>query len=102
MRLISTNGARRFGIYPHKGLIAVGADADLVLYDPRQTTTIREDMLFSQARACDKLYEGRTFQGRIRRTIVNGRAVFVDGQITGEPGWGRFVRPDRNAVAKDF
>jgi allantoinase len=102
VRLISTNGARRFGIYPHKGVIAVGADADLVLYDPQETTTIREEMLFSQARACDKLYEGKQFQGRIRRTLVNGRAVFADGEIVGERGWGRFVRPDRTQVAKDF
>ena len=102
VRLISTNGARRFGIYPHKGVIAVGADADLVIYDPDQTTTIREEMLFSRARACDKLYEGRTFRGRICRTLVNGRAVFVDGQIVGEPGWGKFVRPNRDRIAKDF
>jgi hypothetical protein len=59
-------------------------------------------MLFSQARACDKLYEGKTFQGRIRRTLVNGRAVFVDGDIVGERGWGKFVRPDRTQVAKDL
>lgn len=102
VRLISTNGARRFGIYPHKGVIAVGADADLVLYDPRETTTIAEDMLFSKAKACDKLYAGKTFQGRIRRTLVNGRAVFADGAIVGEPGWGKFVRPDVAQVAKDF
>jgi allantoinase len=102
VRLISTNGARRFGIYPHKGVIAVDADADLVLYDPRETTTIREDMLFSRSRASDQLYEGRTYQGRIRRTLVGGRTVFADGQIVGEPGWGQFVRPDRNAIAKDF
>jgi len=65
--LISTNGARRFGIYPHKGAIIMDADADLVIYDPAQTTTIHPDMLFSQARVSDKLYDGRTFQGRVRR-----------------------------------
>jgi allantoinase len=98
VRLISTNGAKRFGIYPRKGLIAVGADADLVVYDPRATTTIHPDMLFSQAKECDRLYAGKTFQGRVRRTLVSGRTVFLDGTITGQPGWGQFVRPDPDAV----
>lgn len=102
VRLISTNGAKRFGVYPRKGVIAVGSDADLVIYDPQATTTIHPDMLFSQARECDKLYEGRTFQGQIRRTIVNGRTVFVDGEITGEPGWGEFVRPDPAHIHQEF
>ncbi|MBI5670541.1 MAG: amidohydrolase family protein [Chloroflexi bacterium] len=101
-RLISTNGAKRFGIYPQKGVIAVQADADLVIYDPNQTTTIHPDMLFSQAKACDKLYEGKTFRGKICRTLVNGRTVFEDGVITGEPGWGKFVRPVRENVYKGF
>lgn len=92
-RWFSTNGAKRFGIYPQKGAVAVGADADLVLYDPRLNTTISQDMLFSKAKACDKLYEGMTFRGRVRRTLVGGRTVFEDGRIVGEPGWGKFVRP---------
>ncbi|MBN8591606.1 MAG: amidohydrolase family protein [Anaerolineae bacterium] len=100
--LISTNGARRFGIYPHKGAIIMDADADLVIYDPAQTTTIHPDMLFSQARVSDKLYDGRTFQGRVRRTLVNGRTVFVDGEVVGQPGWGQFVRPDPNQIDKGF
>ncbi|MCY3907883.1 MAG: dihydroorotase family protein [Anaerolineaceae bacterium] len=94
VRLISTNGARRFGIYPRKGVIAPGADADLVLYDPEATTTIHQDMLFSKARACDKLYEGMTFRGRVTRTLVNGAPVFADGEIVGVRGSGRFVRPN--------
>jgi dihydroorotase-like cyclic amidohydrolase len=101
VRLISTNGAKRFGIYPRKGVIAVGSDADLVVFDPRATTTIHTDMLFSKARACDKLYEGTTFQGKIRRTLVNGRTVFLDNTITGEPGWGQFVRPDPDQIHQE-
>jgi len=93
VNLISTNGAKRFGIYPRKGVIAVNADADLVIYDPESSTTIHQDMLFSKARACDKLYEGMTFRGKVLRTIVAGKTVFKDGEITGEPGWGQFVRP---------
>ena len=98
VELISTNGAKRFGIYPQKGTIAVGADADLVIYDPHETTTIQQDMLFSKAKACDKLYEGMTFQGKVQRTIVNGQTVFVDGQVVGKRGGGKFVRPDASQV----
>ncbi|RPI98631.1 MAG: dihydroorotase, partial [Chloroflexi bacterium] len=94
VRLFSTNGAKRFGIYPQKGVIAAGSDADLVVYDPRATTTIRPEMLFSKAKDSDRLYLNMTFQGRVERTIVNGKTVFRNGQITGEPGWGKFVRPN--------
>lgn len=93
VKLISTNGAKRFGIYPRKGVIAPGADADLVLYDPAASTTIHPDMLFTKARACDKLYEGLTFRGRVARTFVHGATVFADGEIVGVRGGGRFVRP---------
>lgn len=102
VQLISTNGAKRFGIYPQKGVIATSADADIVIYDPRQTTTIHQDMLFSKARACDKLYEGMSFKGKVCRTLVNGRTVFRDGEITGEKGWGKFVRPVASNIYKDL
>ncbi|PJF26281.1 MAG: dihydroorotase [Phototrophicales bacterium] len=102
VRLISTNGAKRYGIYPQKGAILVGADADLVIYDPNRTTTIRPDMLFSKAKDCDKLYEGMTFKGAVERTMVNGRTVFHNGEIIGKPGWGQFVRPDPTRIDKGF
>lgn len=98
VQLMSTNGAKRFGIYPQKGAIAVGTDADIVVYDPQQTTTIQQDMLFSKAKACDKLYEGTTFRGKVMRTLVNGKTVFVDGQVVGARGGGKFVRPDASKV----
>ena len=101
VELIATNGAKRFGLFPKKGAIMVGADADIVLYDMEQTTTIHPDMLFSKAKDCDKLYEGMTFQGKVMRTLVNGRTVFADGQIVGERGWGKFVRPT-SPVSTEF
>ena len=94
VELISTNGAKRFGIYPNKGRIGVGADADIVIFDPHSTTIIHKDNLFSKARECDKLYEGMIFQGKVLQTIVNGKTVFKDGKITGQAGDGQFVRPN--------
>lgn len=93
INLISTNGAKRFGVYPNKGCIAVNADADIVIYDPKEKTTIRTEDLFSKARDCDKLYEGMTFQGKVLQTIVNGKTIFKDGEIVGHAGDGKFVRP---------
>jgi allantoinase len=102
VRLISTNGAKRFGIYPQKGVIAVGSDADLIIYDPHTTTTIHPKMLFSKAKDCDRLYLNMTFQGRVERTIVNGKTVFHNGQLVGERGWGKFVRPDPARIHREL
>ncbi len=100
--LIATNGAKRFGVYPERGHIGVGAAADIVIYDPEDETTISSDMLFSKARECDKLYDGMTFKGKVNRTIVNGKTVFQDGEIVGKSGDGQFVRPDPARVSLDF
>ncbi len=102
IELVATNGAKRFGVYPERGLIAVGAAADLVIYDPKAETTIHRDMLFTQARDCDKLYDGMSFKGKVERTIVNGKTVFHDGDIVGAPGDGQFVRPDAARVTQVF
>lgn len=94
VKLISTNGARRFGLYPRKGVIAEGSDADLILVDLTQSTTIDKTKLFTQAKLCDYLYDGMTFQGKVQTTLLAGKTVFQDGTITGQAGWGMFVRPN--------
>ncbi len=100
--LLATNGAKRFGVYPERGHIGIGAAADLVIYDPQAQTTISPERLFSKARDCDKLYAGMTFKGAVERTIVNGATVFVDGQIVGAAGDGQFVRPDPARISQEF
>ena len=102
IELVATNGAKRFGVYPERGHIGIGAAADLVIYDPNAKTTIQRDMLFSKARDCDKLYDGMTFNGAVERTIVNGKTIFADGEIVGSAGDGQFVRPDAARVSRDF
>lgn len=91
--LISVNGARLFGLYPQKGALQPGADADITVYDPRPEVTIDRSRLFTQARDCDHLYHGMTMQGQVTTTIVNGKIVYHDGEVIGRPGDGRFVRP---------
>lgn len=95
--LISTNGAKRFGLYPQKGVIQKGADADLIIVDLGATTTIDKTKLFTQARLCDYLYDGMSFQGKVITTLLGGKIVYHAGEVTGQPGWGKFVRPLQNS-----
>ncbi|HEV8305028.1 MAG TPA: allantoinase AllB [Gemmatimonadales bacterium] len=83
--------ARVFGLSPQKGAIAVGADADFALVDPDRNWTLEAKHL--QTRSGISPYLGRAFRGAVVRTIVRGRTVFADGEILGEPGWGRLVTP---------
>ncbi len=91
--LMSGNGARRFGLAGRKGVIQVGADADLVVADLQGVTVVDRRTEHSQARDTDYFLEGRRFQGKVERTIVNGKTIYADGQVTGQAGDGHFVRP---------
>ena len=87
--LTATAPAQAFGLYPRKGAIAVGADADLALVDPDQEWTLERGEL--ETRSGISAYLERRFRGRVVRTIVRGKTVFADTEITGTPGWGQFV-----------
>jgi allantoinase len=92
-RLIAERPARTFHLFPRKGQLAPGADADLVVLDPNTTWTLRGAELHSTAGWTP--YEGRSMHGRVRTTLVRGRVVYDSGQITGTPGDGQFIRPTR-------
>ena len=89
--LTATSPAQLFGLYPRKGAIAVGADADFAIVDPQQRWTFDASEL--QTRSGVSSYLGREFHGKVARTIVRGKTVFVDGHVVEEPGWGRLVKP---------
>ena len=89
----SERPARIFGLYPHKGSLRVGADADVVLVDLNRTYAVEVDNLFTQAKDSARLYQGRETGGTIVRTMVRGKTVYEDGRIAAEPGWGTRVRP---------
>jgi allantoinase len=89
--LLATTPARRFGL-AGKGALGVGNDADLVLFDPRQSTTLRAKDLHQRHPLSP--YVGHTFRGRIRRTIRRGETIFLDGEITATTK-GRFIAATR-------
>ena len=90
--LTATAPAQLFGLFPRKGAIAVGADADFAIVDPAREWTLERGEL--QTRSGVSAYLGRTFTGKVVRTIVRGQTVFADGEVVGKPGWGQLVRPN--------
>ncbi len=91
----STNCARIFNLYPKKGAVAVGADADLVVWDPQGTRTISKDTHHQNIDF--NIYEGMTVQGVPAITLSRGRVLWADGQLHTERGTGRYV--DRPCAA---
>ena len=90
VELISTAPARLFGMYPRKGSLTVGADADLVVYDPNRTHTISAT---THHMAVDySCYEGREVRGASDVVLSRGSVIVRHGEFTGSPGHGRFVR----------
>lgn len=90
--LTSKNAAKRFGLYPKKGHIAPGADADFILVDLNSPWTHTRAASFSKTKVTRFAYEGRRMQCAVKATYVRGHAVFKDGEIMQKPGYGRFLR----------
>ena len=93
-RLMSENPARVFGLWPRKGALAVGSDADVVIVDTRVERVHDHRALYTKSRDTALMYDGMRMQGAPVMTIVRGRIVMRDGRVTGEPGWGQWVRPN--------
>jgi dihydroorotase-like cyclic amidohydrolase len=98
INLVTTAPARLFGLFPRKGAVAVGSDADIVVYAPNESNEIRIDHLVSRAAGCAQAFDGMKLRGRITHTLVNGNLVYEDGEIVDGPP-GRFVGPQSAAVA---
>jgi dihydropyrimidinase len=96
VELTSANAARLFGLYPRKGAIAVGSDADLALWDPDKRMTIDGSRM--QSRAGYSVYDGWTVQGWPRFVIRRGQVVLADGKFLAQPGQGQWIRRDPAAA----
>jgi dihydropyrimidinase len=93
VELLATNPAKLFGLYPRKGTIAPGSDADLVVFDPEKRVTLSASRHHSK---CDyNLYEGTEVQGAPEVVFLRGNVLVENGELVTRPGSGQFVRRAR-------
>ena len=88
--LLAERPARHFGLYPRKGALIPGADADIVVVDPNPWTFDAESMA---SKVKWSPYDGMTFAARVEATYLRGKAVYAGGWVTGPAGGGAFVPP---------
>ena len=93
VELLATNPAKYFGLYPRKGTIAVGSDADIVVFDPDKRVTLSAER--SHSRVDYNLYEGTEVTGAPEVVLVRGKVIVEAGELVGQPGDGRFVKRAR-------
>jgi len=91
VRITSYNPARIFGVFPRKGVIQVGSDADLVIVDMNKEETITNETTYTRVGWTP--YHGRKVKGVPVTTIVRGKVVMRDGKVVGKPGDGEFITP---------
>lgn len=98
VQVTSTNAARIFGLYPRKGTIQVGSDADLTIVDLQLEKTVSRELFGTWSDYT--LYEGISLKGWPVITILRGRVVAQDGRVQIEPGYGKFIprRATRHAI----
>ena len=88
-RLMSTNPAQIFGLYPQKGAILPGSDADILIYDPRPDVVILTEELHTSGGYTP--YDGMKVKGQVRTVLSRGDVLVKDGTLYGEPGRGKFL-----------
>jgi dihydropyrimidinase len=96
--ITSANTAKLFNIYPQKGSVTVGADADLVVWDPAGTKTLSAKTQFSKGDF--NVFEGRSVRGIPSHTVSQGKLVYVQGDLRAERGVGRYLK--RSAFGSNF
>ena len=90
VELVSTAPAKLFGLYPRKGTIAVGSDADLVVFDPNAEQVISAKT--HHMRVDYSMFEGIRVRGLPKVVLSRGRVIVQDGKFTGRAGAGEFIR----------
>jgi len=90
IQLMSTNPAKIFGMFPRKGTIAIGSDADIVIFDPNEQHVLSSNTNYSN---CDyTLFEGRQVTGRVKKVILRGKIIVDGDNWLGSPGYGNFQK----------
>ena len=90
VELTSTAAARMFGLFPKKGTIAIGSDADILIFDPDKEQTISAQT--HHMNVDYSAYEGRTIKGVVETVLSRGRVIIEDGEYKGKAGDGQFLK----------
>jgi allantoinase len=90
VKMMCANPARIFGVYPQKGTLLPGSDADITIVDLEQSWILDIENLFSRHQ--QSAYAGCTFKGWVTQTIVRGQTVYEDGKIAVQPGFGQLLK----------
>jgi dihydropyrimidinase len=93
VELLATSPAKLFGLYPRKGTIAVGSDADLVVFDPARKVTISASTHHSKVDY--NLFEGTEVTGTPEVVLLRGNVLVENGELVASPGIGQFVKRAR-------
>ncbi len=89
VEMSSLAAAKRYGVFPRKGQIAIGSDADIVIFDPKKKWTVKKEDLFYKMKWTP--YLEREVTGYVEKTIVRGNVVYENGQIIALAGYGNFI-----------
>ena len=90
VELTSTSPAKIFGLFPRKGTIAPGSDADIVIFDPQKTQKLSASTLHMKVDY--NPYEGREVTGVTETVLSRGKVIIEDGRFVGRPGNGSFLK----------
>jgi len=93
VELWATNPAKYFGLYPRKGTIAVGLDADLVVFDPERRHTLSAATHHSKADY--NIFEGTEVTGSPELVLLRGQILVENDELVAQPGYGEFVKRTR-------
>jgi allantoinase len=97
VEVISTTPAKRFGLYPRKGVIQVGADADLVIIDMQKEYTLKSEDMYTKSKIT--VFDGMKIQGKIEQTVVRGQVVFDNGKFPVKKGYGEYITPNSDYIS---
>lgn len=94
--LLSTNAAKAFNVFPKKGAIQVGADADLIIVDMNAETVIDRKNCYSKSAESSRVYDGKKLSCKITHTICRGNVIMESGVVFSQTaGWGQLVVPNK-------
>jgi dihydropyrimidinase len=95
VQLVSTAPAKLFGLYPRKGTVAVGSDADLIVFDPNEEQII--SVQTHHMRVDYSMFEGTRVKGATKTVLSRGRTIIDNGRFTGKAGAGEFLKRENPA-----